>query len=67
MIYAGLYLQNEGINKFKIERGARVVALPAYLHIHQLILWSFKKLRKNVYDRLVGMSEEQIIERISSI
>ena len=66
-IYAGIYFQKEGINKFKIERGAQVVALPAYLHINPVLLWLFKIMRKNVYERLIGINKKQMCERISSI
>jgi len=67
LVYAGIWLHKEGINKFKIERGAQVVAFSAYLHINPVLLWLFKIMRKNVYERLIGMNKEQMCEGISSI
>jgi hypothetical protein len=65
MIYAGYYLSEEGINMFKIQRGARVVAYPAYLYINPFLLLIAKNLRKRIYEKLMGMNEQQLRERIS--
>ena len=55
-IYAGFLLREKNINRFKIERGARVINMPAYLHVHPMLLWLLKIFTKNVYCRLKGVN-----------
>jgi hypothetical protein len=54
-IFSGLLAQNEGLNKFKIERGACILAKPSYLHLHRGLLSLIKLVRKNLYHRLIGL------------
>ena len=65
-IYVGYVSQNQNINKYKLQRGAKVVSKPAYLHLHPSLLWTLKRVKENVYSRLVGMSEDQIEKWIHS-
>ena len=53
VIYDG-GLSTDGIDEFKLRRGARVVSLPAYLHANPLLLRMIKRISKPRYDLLVG-------------
>lgn len=59
-IFSGYLAQKESLNRFKIERGARVLVKPAYLHLHRGLLSLIKLARRGLYDRLVGLSEAQV-------
>jgi hypothetical protein len=61
IIYDSMLAQNRGINEFKLRRGARVLALPALLHLHPFILQSLKMVKQNIYGRLYGLSYEKVI------
>jgi len=67
MLYAGRLLQSDGINRFKIERGAEILALPAYIHIHPFFLKSIKVLKKETFQRILGLNKEELMLRISSV
>lgn len=58
-IYTGMWSSKQSLNDFKIERGARVLALPAHLHLHPVLLSAIGLVRKDAYERLKGMDEKQ--------
>jgi hypothetical protein len=60
MIYDSMLSANSGLNNYKIRRGARVAALPAFLHIHPALLWLIKKGDGTAYERLRGLNNEQL-------
>ena len=53
-------LSTAGIDEFKLRRGARVTAVPAYLHANPLLLALVKKFAQGNYQRLVGYSPSEI-------
>jgi hypothetical protein len=53
--------ENSGLNKYKMMRGATVIALPAFLHIHPGILWLIKKANCAAHERLRGLNNEQLM------
>jgi hypothetical protein len=60
ILFDGNVCKKESINNFKIERGAKIMTLKAYLHIHPLILYGIKILNKNIYIRLMGSNISNI-------
>jgi hypothetical protein len=67
MIWGGYFGRKDSVNRFKLERGARVLALPAFLHMHPLLVGTLKAVNRAVYDRLKGLDETQLSGRASSI
>lgn len=65
-IYSGWLAQKESLNKFKIERGARVLVMPAYLHLHRGLLSLIKFARKSLYHRLIGLDERQVQNKMKT-
>ncbi len=63
MIYDSMLSANSGVNNYKIMRGARVAALPAFLHIHPGLLWLIKKANGTAYERLHGLNNEQLMAK----
>ena len=59
-IYTGMLSSTQSVNNFKIERGASVLALPAYLHLHPVFFTLISIVRKNLFKRLKGMDQRQI-------
>ena len=57
-IYDSLLGQRSGINEFYLVRGARVLALPAFLHMHPALLWLTRRTNKNTYERLLGLGKD---------
>jgi hypothetical protein len=60
-IYDSMMSENSGLNKYKMMRGATVIALPAFLHIHPGILWLIKKANCDAHERLRGLNNEQLM------
>jgi hypothetical protein len=60
MIYAGYLTRNDGINRYKIERGAEVTTLPATLRMNRFSLWALRMMSKGTYGRLRGLDEAQV-------
>jgi hypothetical protein len=65
-IFCGLLAQKESLNRFKIQRGACVLVKPAYLHLNRGFLSLIKLARKNLYDRLIGLDEGQIENKMKT-
>lgn len=61
MIYDTLLGQSPGINEFYLSRGARVLALPAFLPMHPALLWFIRKANKNIYERLLGLGNNELL------
>jgi hypothetical protein len=59
-IYASMLGQRSGINEFYLVRGARVLALPAFLHMHPALLWLTRRTSKNTYERLLGFERDSL-------
>lgn len=66
-IYTGTLSTKQSVNNFKIERGARVLALPAYLHLHPVLFSLIRMVRKDLFERLKGMDERQIESLLKGI
>jgi hypothetical protein len=54
LIYEGLMNQNPGLNKFKVDRGARILALPSIIRAPDLLLQCMHRFIPNGYSRMVG-------------
>jgi hypothetical protein len=61
LIYDSMLGQRSGINEFYLVRGARVLALPAFLHMHPALLWLIRKAKKGIYARLFGLGNEELL------
>jgi hypothetical protein len=61
LIYDSMLTHGAGINEFKILRGARVLALPAFLHIHPALEWLIKKSSSSAYGRLLGLGSAELL------
>jgi hypothetical protein len=59
-IYDSMLGQSPGINEYYLVRGARVLALPAVLHVHPLLEWLIKKVNTGIYKRLLGLSNDEL-------
>jgi hypothetical protein len=59
-IYDSVLGQRSGVNEFYLVRGARVLALPADLHMHPVLRWLIQKGNKTIYGRLLGLSLEAL-------
>lgn len=59
-IFDCMHGQNAGISDYYVRRGSRVLALPAFLHVHPAIPWLIKKANKNVYERLLGLGNDEL-------
>ena len=59
-IYDSMLGQTAGINEYYLNRGARVLALPADLHMHPALRWFIQKGNKKIYGRLLGLSLEEL-------
>jgi hypothetical protein len=60
-VYDSMLGQSPGINEYCIIRGARVLALPAFLHMHPALLWLTKKANKSIYERLLGLGNDELL------
>ncbi|MCU1307538.1 MAG: hypothetical protein JWN45_2233 [Acidobacteriaceae bacterium] len=59
-IYDGALADRPGVNEFKIHRGGRAVALPAFLQINPVLLWLIRKMSASLYKRLRGLGPDEI-------
>ncbi|MGH9528285.1 MAG: hypothetical protein ACRD2S_00020, partial [Terriglobales bacterium] len=59
-IYDGMLSQNRGLNNYKIMRGARVTALPAFLRIPASVLWMIRKASGCAHEKLLGLNSQQL-------
>lgn len=59
-IYDGMLAFRPGINDFKLRRGGRALALPAFLDIDRFTLWLAHKLGRSIRKRLFGLSAEEL-------
>jgi hypothetical protein len=59
-IYDSMLGQSPGINEYYVIRGARVLALPAFLNIHPAILWLIRKANTSIYERLRGLGKDEL-------
>ncbi len=59
-IYDGMLSAMPGVNKYKIMRGATVLALPAFINTHPSLLWMFKRLNEQAHQRLTGFDNDQL-------
>jgi hypothetical protein len=62
-IYDSMLGQSAGINEYYLVRGARVLALPADLHMHPVLRWLIQKGHKKIYGRLLGLSLEELLAK----
>lgn len=60
LIYHGMFSPNPGLNKYKIMRGARVLALPAHLTVHPALLSLIQRGAKGLYDHLHGQDNKAL-------
>jgi hypothetical protein len=62
-IYDSMLGQSAGINEYYLVRGARVLALPADLHMNPVLRWFIQKGSKKIYARLLGLNLEELVVR----
>jgi hypothetical protein len=62
MIFNSMYGLSSSINKYYLCRGARVLALPANLHLHRTLHRVVRQASKSTYDRLLGLCDDQLAE-----
>jgi hypothetical protein len=60
-IYDSMLGQSPGINEYYMVRGARVLALPAVLHMHSGLRWLIRNVNKRIYGRLLGFSNDELV------
>ena len=63
LIVDGPYVPSDGINAFKFRRGARAIALPAYLDLNPLLLKGLRLFSSTVYQALKGFEEDEMNEK----
>jgi hypothetical protein len=61
LIYDSLLGRSAGINQFYFVRGARVWAVPSVLHMPASFLWLIKKANHGIYQRLIGLGNEELL------
>lgn len=61
LIYDTLLGQNHGINRFYFVRGARVWAVPSFLHMPAPSLWLIRKANQGIYQRLLGLDDDELV------
>ncbi|HEY7292603.1 MAG TPA: hypothetical protein VH583_22390 [Vicinamibacterales bacterium] len=61
LIYDSMLTHSAGINEFKILRGGKVVALPAFLHLNAATVWLIKRSSKSAYDKLRGFGHDELV------
>ncbi|MGC2208943.1 MAG: hypothetical protein WA532_02430 [Candidatus Korobacteraceae bacterium] len=61
MIYDSLLGQSPGINKYYVSRGARVWAVPSFLHMPAPSLWLIRKANQGIYQRLLGLDDDELV------
>jgi hypothetical protein len=59
-IFASMLGQSPGINEYYAVRGARVLSLPAVLHMHPGLQWLIRNANKRIYGRLHGFSHDEL-------
>jgi hypothetical protein len=59
-IFCGTLSENSSLNRYKLERGAQVLTLPASLHLHPIVLCAVKKTRPKIYSRLCGFGASDL-------
>jgi hypothetical protein len=62
MVFNSMYGQSSSINKYYLRRGARVLALPANLHMHPVLCRVVRQASQSTYDRLLGLGGDQLAE-----
>jgi len=60
-IFASMLGKSPGINEYYSIRGARVLSLPAVLHMHPGLRWLIRKTNKRIYGRLLGLSNDEVV------
>lgn len=60
IIYDGMLSQKTSLDKYKIMRGARVLALPAHHTVHSILLALVAKVNRRIYKRLLGRNEDAL-------
>jgi hypothetical protein len=60
MILDSMLTEKEGVNEFKLRRGAIVLALPACLHLAPAALHLLKVCNKRIYQKLHGLSNYEV-------
>lgn len=58
LIFTGMVLREQGINNFKLWRGAKILSLPAYLKMPSPAKTILKTLKKAEYEFLIGKMPE---------
>jgi hypothetical protein len=59
VIYDGSF-HDSGVVRFKLLRGATVLALPAFLHLHPAALWLINKTNEGISRQLQGFSDREV-------
>ena len=54
LIFTGMVVREQGINNFKLWRGAKILSLPSHLKMPVPIKWILKRFRKSEYAFLKG-------------
>lgn len=66
-LYMGLPGRKKSIDDFKISRGCRIIAEPAYFKVNPVALLLTKRFRKEDYKKLIGMDQEKVDEIMKTI
>ncbi len=60
LVFLGHFIGIEGLDKYKLQRGAKLIAEPAHYYINPIVLLLMKHLKREDYKKLFGLNEEQI-------
>jgi len=60
LISLGPFLRKEGLDEFKLRRGAKLIAEPAHYYVNPILLFSIKHLKTNIYEKLLGLNDEEL-------
>jgi hypothetical protein len=61
LMFDSLLVQDQGVNEFKLSRGAKVIAIAAYVQLRPVFLWLMRNVSKSTYARLTGYSADELM------
>jgi hypothetical protein len=62
MILDSMLANDVGLNEFKIRRGARVLAVPAFIHLNPILLSLVRKGGRKLRKRALGLNPSELAE-----
>lgn len=60
-MFDSLLVRDQGVNEFKLSRGAKILSMPSYVHLRPAFLWLMRNVSKSTYARIAGYSADELL------